>query len=73
MGRISMPTNSMLDLNISFDVDDVCKELKQLMDGTFPGPDGIHPMVLKKTAEIAALPLKLICNRFMLNNKLPLE
>ena len=59
----------MLDFNIS--VDDVCKKLKQLEDDKSPGPDGIHPMVLKKMAEIVALPLKLIFNRSMLSNKLP--
>ena len=61
----------MLDFNIS--VDDVCKKLKQLKDDKSPGPDGIHPMVLKKMAEIVALPLKLIFNRSMLSNKLSLE
>ena len=48
----------MLDFNIS--VDDVCKKLKLLKDDKFPGLDGIHPMILKKMAEIVALPLKLI-------------
>ena len=36
----------MLDFNIS--VNDVCKKLKQLKDDKSVGPDGIHPMVLKK-------------------------
>ena len=67
---ISKPAYSMLGFNIS--VDDVCKKLKQLKDDKSPGPDGIHRMVLKKMAEIVALPLKLICNRSMLSNKLPL-
>ena len=61
----------MLDFNIS--VDDVCKKLKQLNDDKSLGPNGIHPMVLKKMAEIYALPVKLIFNRSMLNNKQPLE
>ena len=34
---------------------DVCKKLKQLKDDKSPEPDGIHPMVLKKMAETAAL------------------
>ena len=55
----------MLDFNIS--VDDVCKKLKQLKDDIFSGPDGIHPMVLKKMAEMDALPLELIFNMSMLS------
>ena len=66
---ISKPTNSMLDFNISDN--DVCK--KQLKDDKSLGPDGIQPLVLKKMAEIVALPLKLILNSSMLSNKLPLE
>ena len=68
---ISKPTNSMLDFNIS--VDDICKKLQQLKDDKSPGPDGIYPIVLKKMAEIDALPLKLIVNRSRLSNNLPLE
>ena len=67
---ISKPTNSMLDFTTS--VDDVRKKLNQLKDDKSLGPDGIHPMVLKKTTEIVVLPLKLIFNRSMLSYKLPL-
>ena len=49
---ISKPTNSMLDFNIS--VGDICKKLKQMEDDKAPGQDEIHPMVLKKMAEIVA-------------------
>ena len=45
----------MLDFNIS--VDDVCKKLKQLKDDKSLGLDRIHPMTLKKMAEIVVLPL----------------
>jgi len=68
---ISKATNSMLDIKIS--IGDICKKLKQLKDDKSPAPDGIHPIVLKKMSEIVALPIKLIFNRFMVSNKLPLE
>ena len=29
---------------------DICKKLKHLKDDKSPGPDGIHPMVPKKTS-----------------------
>ena len=69
---ISKPTNSMLDLSIS--VDDVCKKLKQLKHDKISRPRGIQSMILKKMAEIVALPLKLILiGPLLLSNKLLLE
>lgn len=45
---------------ISFDEDIVRQKLQQLHENKAPGPDGLHPMVLKQCADSLAKPLSLI-------------
>ena len=46
--------------DINFTVDDVEKKLKNIKIRISPGPDGIHPRVLKKLAKELKMPLYII-------------
>ena len=43
--------------------DGVIKKLIKLNPCKSPGPDSIHPRVMKETAEAVSHPLKIICNK----------
>ena len=51
--------------------DEVLRELNNLNTTKSPGPDGLHPMILKNLAEVIAEPLCCIYNSTLLNGKLP--
>ena len=49
----------------------VLKKLKRLKVNKSPGPDGMHPRVLKETAEAICTPLSIIFNKSLEEGKLP--
>jgi hypothetical protein len=57
--------------DISFSEEEVLKKLVNLNPSKSPGPDGIHPRVLKEAAEIIAKPLEIIFNKSMKEGVLP--
>jgi len=48
------------DTNVQFSTDTVMKKLQQLKTDKSPGPDGIHPLLLRECATVLAKPLSLI-------------
>ena len=46
--------------NITFTVSDIAELLTNLNCNKSPGPDNIHPRVLKECTEVLALPLNLL-------------
>ncbi|KAI8505108.1 hypothetical protein Bbelb_172170 [Branchiostoma belcheri] len=73
---IPEPTQRMYeeDLNnINISVEDVCRRLKNLNPNKSPGPDNIHPRVLKEMAEVLATPLQIIFTKSLEEGKLPRE
>ena len=48
------------DTNLEFSTDTVMKKLQQLKTDKSPGPDGIHPLLLRECATVLAKPLSLI-------------
>jgi len=60
------------DLNrISFDYSTVRQKLLKLNESKSPGPDGIHPMVLKRCADAMAVPLAIIYRKSFEAGKVP--
>ena len=57
------------ELNISRE--DIVKKLQSLKPDKSPGPDGLHPRVLKELSEEIADPLEMIFNKSMGTGKLP--
>ena len=57
--------------DIVFQTDKVLKLLKALDPSKSMGPDGIHPRVLKESAEVLAEPLALIFTKSLAEGKLP--
>ena len=49
----------------------VAKKLKKLKVNKSAGPDGIHPRILKETAEAISLPLSIIYNKSLKEGKVP--
>jgi len=45
---------------IKFEVEEVQEKLRQLKSDKSPGPDGMHPLLLNRCAEVVAEPLALI-------------
>ncbi|KAI8493802.1 hypothetical protein Bbelb_281490 [Branchiostoma belcheri] len=73
---IPEPTQRMYeeDLNsINVSVEDVSRRLKNLNPNKSPGPDNIHPRVLKEMAEVLATPLQIIFTKSLEEGKLPRE
>ena len=64
------PTDVKLS-NVRVTTEEVCKMLKSLQPGKSPGPDGIHPRVLKELAEPLSLPLKILFDTSMAQGKIP--
>lgn len=56
---------------IEFTEVEVMKRLKELNAGKSPGPDGMHPRVLKELAEELAEPLAIIFTQSLSEGKLP--
>ena len=57
------------DLHI--DVDTVRKKLKKLNISKAPGPDQIHPIVIRELSDIVDIPLTILFNASILNSELP--
>jgi ribonuclease P/MRP protein subunit RPP40 len=59
------------ELILNFDPDSVLKTLLGLKIDKSPGPDGIHPMILKKCASSVSTPLSLIFTQSIASGSLP--
>ena len=57
--------------NIKIEVDDVKKEIKKLKPAKSPGPDGLHPRVLKETCDEIAEALTTIFQKSMEEGVVP--
>ena len=57
--------------NIQLTEEQVCKALKALNPTKSPGPDGVHPKVLKELAEQLQYPLYKLFNRSLKEGKIP--
>ena len=53
--------------------EEVLKKLKKMNPSKSPGPDGLHPRVLKESADVIALPLTLIFNKSLSEGVVPNE
>ena len=62
---------SMEEISVSYDK--VLTVLQALSSSTSPGPDGIHPAILKNCASVVALPLMLIIRRSLEVGVVPRE
>jgi hypothetical protein len=56
---------------VKFDIELVTRKLKKLNLGKSPGPDGIHPMLLKNCAEELSTPLSLLFKWLYEQGQLP--
>ena len=63
--------NKLLEIHIS--VDKVMKKLQKLKTGKSPGPNGIHPRVLKELIEVINLHLVILFNASLELGTLPDE
>ena len=59
----------MEDLTVTYET--VHRVLSALDVSSSPGPDGIHPMLLKRCADVLALPLSIIFGRSLSSGTLP--
>ena len=66
-----MENENLSTIDITIDV--VKKKLLELKPTSAPGPDGIHPRVLKECASELSLPLSLIFQLSLTTGKLPAE
>lgn len=57
--------------HVSFDPNLVAKMINKLRPHSAPGPDGIHPRVLKETVDIISYPLALLFNKSMQEGVIP--
>ena len=65
-------TDTMTMLNdVTISTDDMCKTLKSLKVSKSPGPDEIHPRILKELAEELCHPLTLLFNKSLNAGKIP--
>jgi hypothetical protein len=62
-------TELIPDLIITEDM--IVKKLKNLNPSKAKGPDDVHPLILKATAETICLPLNVIFNQSLTTSKLP--
>ena len=56
---------------INITVESMTKKLNSLKVCKSPGPDGLHPKVLKELSSVIALPLTLLFNKTMSDCKIP--
>ena len=61
--------NPLNDVEIS--VEDMKKKLQSIKEGKSPGPDKIHPKILKENAQELALPLKILFDKTLNEGKIP--
>ena len=45
----------LIMVDIAFDIRTVKKKLSYLQENKSPGPDGLHPLILKRCAEVLAV------------------
>ena len=64
-----MTENNLNEISVS--EQQIKNALESLKVGKSPGPDGVHPRVLKELAVQLAQPLKLLFDKTMLDGKLP--
>ena len=69
--EFSHPNVQNILSNVTIADTDVCNSLKSLKVCKSPGPDGIHPRVLKELANELAYPLKLLFEKTVNESKLP--
>lgn len=72
----TQPTSTFTDGRIescSVTADLVCAKLKSLNVSKSPGPDQIHPRVLKETASVLSIPLSIIIETSFSTASLPLD
>ena len=58
--------------DVNFDSEEVLKKLKNLNPSKSPGPDGLHPRVLREAADILTEPLTVIFNKSVAEGKVPI-
>lgn len=63
--------NSSLISNINISLSDIFIELKKLDQTKGAGPDGIHPLFLKNTAQQICIPLHIIYNKCLVEGVFP--
>ena len=51
----------------------VCNKLSQIQENKSPGPDGIHPKILKEMANVLDNPLTILFNKSLKEGRLPNE
>jgi hypothetical protein len=56
---------------VKIDLQVVLKKLKELRISKSPGQDGLHPRVLKETADLIAEPLSMTFQKSLQSNELP--
>ena len=59
----------MMDIDVTYDA--VLSVISSLSETSSPGPDGIHPALLKNCAEAVALPLTLVIRKSLVSGSLP--
>jgi len=74
----SIPAVEEKDLNwrdedLDFSIETVSRKLQKLQADKSPGPDGIHPLLLKECSSIVALPLSLIFRKSFETGELPAD
>jgi len=61
------------DTNLKFDIDTVVEKLQKLKTEKSPGPDSIHPLLLKECTSVVAKPLSMIFQQSYDTGTLPDE
>ena len=64
------PIDSFVN-NVNITVDDMCNALSSLKINKSPGPDGLHPRVLKELCNEFSYPLKILFDRTVQTGKIP--
>ena len=59
--------------DINFTVDDVEKALMKLKVGKSPGPDQLHPRMLRELASVLKIPLFILFRKSLDKGQLPLQ
>ena len=59
------------DITVEFSEETVLKKLQRLAEDKSPGPDGMHPLLLKSCAESIAQPLAMIFQKSYDSGQIP--